>query len=201
MSEVIKISTDVHNGTIIQPDVVILQLVNENDGVLRTCATQFDFENPPFEPVEFASQLVETCKVKGGFGLAAPQVGISTRLFVMGSGDEYVAMFNPSILEQSKEQSLVAEGCLSFPMLALKISRPKSIKVEYYDYNGKRHESEFEGLTAHIFQHELDHLDGICYTDRVKPMALKMGLKKRSKFSKLVTRYESVKKRLNSLSE
>jgi peptide deformylase len=201
MSDVIKISTDGYNGTTIQPDIVILQLVDENDPVLRSGTTQFDFEDPCFEPVEFASQLAETCKVKGGFGLAAPQVGISARVFVMGGGDEYVAMFNPSILEESKEHSLVAEGCLSFPMLALKISRPKKIKVEYYDFTGERHETVFEGLTSHVFQHELDHLNGICYTDRAKPMALKMGLKKRDKFSKLVTRYEAAKKRLNSLSE
>ena len=166
MSDVIKISTDGYNGTTIQPDIVILQLVEENDPVLRSGTPQFDFEEPCFEPVEFASQLVETCKVKGGFGLAAPQVGISARVFVMGGGDEYVAMFNPSILEESEEHSLVAEGCLSFPMLALKISRPKKIKVEYYDFTGERHETVFEGLTSHVFQHELDHLNGITMHDR-----------------------------------
>ena len=144
----------------------------------------FDFSNPDVDTMEFSSQLVETCRLKGGFGLAAPQVGMSVRVFVMGSGEEYVAMFNPSILESSKEESLVAEGCLSFPMLVLKISRPKKIKVEYYDYEGNRHESEFDGLTAHVFQHELDHLNGICYTDRAKPMSLKVGQKKREKFKK-----------------
>ena len=151
--------------------------------------------------MEFSSQLVETCRLKGGFGLAAPQVGMSVRVFVMGSGEEYVAMFNPKILEQSEQETLIAEGCLSFPMLALKISRPKWVAVEYYDYKGERHESTFEGLSSHVFQHELDHLNGICYTDRAKPMSLKMGLKKRSKFNKLVDRYNEVKNRYSNLVE
>ena len=201
MSEVIKISTDGYNGTTIQPDIEVLSLVDENDPILKSKTPDFNFENPDVDPVKFASELVETCKLHNGFGLAAPQVGMSVRAFVMGGGDEYVAMFNPSILEQSQEQSLIAEGCLSFPMLALKISRPKKIKIQYFDFNGDKHEADFEGLTAHVFQHELDHLDGICYTERAKPMSLKMGLKKKDKFNKLVTRYEAAQKRLSDLSK
>lgn len=197
MNDVIKISTDGYTGTTIQPDIELLSLVGENDSILRCKTPDFDFENPDVDPIKFASQLVETCKSNKGFGLAAPQVGISTRVFVMGNGEEYVAMFNPSILEQSEEHSIISEGCLSFPMLVLKISRPKRIRVQYYDYDGIRHESQFDGLTSHIFQHELDHLDGLCYTDRVKPLSLKMGLKKKVKIEKLVKRYESVKKQLN----
>ena len=200
MSEVITFDTEsaLTTGNYIQ-SIDILSLVDEDDPILRRVTPDFDFNNPIVDPNKFASQLVETCKIKGGFGLASPQVGMSVRVFVMGAGDEYVAMFNPSILESSKEESLVAEGCLSFPMLALKISRPKKIKVEYYDYSGNRHESEFDGLTAHVFQHELDHLNGICYTDRAKPMSLKMGLKKRGKINKLVSRYNLAKKVMNQV--
>lgn len=199
MDDMIKISTDGYNGTTIQPDIEILALVDENDPVLKSKSTYFDFENPVVDPIKFASQLVETCKIKGGFGLAAPQVGYLLKVFVMGSGEDYVAFFNPKILNQSKETSLVAEGCLSFPMLALKIERPSAVEVEYQDYNGVVRTGTFTGLSAQCFQHELDHLDGICYTERAKPMALKMGLKKRGKFHKLVDRYNKAQNKIQTL--
>lgn len=199
MDDMIKISTDGYNGTTIQPDIEILALVEENDPVLKNKSVEFDFEDPVVNPLEFASQLVETCKIKGGFGLAAPQVGYLLRVFVMGSGEDYVAFFNPKILNSSEKTSMIAEGCLSFPMLALKIERPEQVEVEYQDFNGVTRTGTFAGLSAHCFQHELDHLDGICYTDRAKPMALKMGLKKRGKFHKLVDRYNKAQNKIKTL--
>lgn len=200
MSDVIKFNTEtaVKEG-VYGPTIDIFSLVGENDPVLRTITTEFDFGSPPIDANEFASQLVETCKAKGGFGLSANQCGYSFRVFVMGAEDEFIACFNPKILSQSEDQSIVAEGCLSFPMLALKVSRPTSIEVEYQDFTGVSHTAKFDGLTSHIFQHELDHLNGICYTDRAKPMALKMGMKKRGKFHKLIDRYESAQKKLKSV--
>lgn len=201
MNEVIKISTDGYNGTTILPDIEILALVDENDPILKSVCPEFDFDDPVVDPVEFSSQLVETCKVKNGYGLASNQVGQLVRMFVMGAGEEYVAMFNPKILQKSEEETLLAEGCLSFPMLALKVSRSNKIVIQYQDFNGEEHNTELHNLSAHVFQHELDHLDGICYTERAKPMALKMGLKKRGKFEKLVERYNAAQNRLNNLSK
>ena len=200
MSDVITFNTEssVKDGFVNKP-IELFSLVDENNPILREKIPDFVFGNSTVDPNEFASTLVETCKSKGGFGLAANQCGFSHRVFVMGSGDDFIACFNPSILEQTKEESLVAEGCLSFPMLALKVSRPKSIVVEYYDFNGEKHQAKFDGLTSHIFQHELDHLNGICYTDRSKPMALKMGYKKREKFNKLIDRYETAQKKLKNI--
>jgi len=173
-------------------------LVPPGSKVLHTKLNEFDFTNPPTDPNELASTLVETCKKNNGLGLSANQCGYSYRVFVMGAGDEFISCFNPKILASSVEESMIAEGCLSFPMLALKVSRPKEIQVEYYDWNGEKHETTFSGMTAHIFQHELDHLDGICYTDRAKPMALKMGLKKRKKFNDLVDRYNKANQKIQS---
>ena len=198
-SDVIKINTDGLTGTTIQPDIEILALVDENDPVLRTKTPEFDFENRSIDPVEFASQLVETCKIKGGFGLAAPQVGVLARVFVMGSEDNYVAFYNPKILNSSKETSLIAEGCLSFPMLALKVERPSQVEVEYQDFNGVTRTGIFSGISAHCFQHELDHLNGVTYLQRAKPLALKMGLKKRDKFETLIHRYNKAQKNKNDL--
>lgn len=200
MSDIIRFDTEsaAREGDY-GPSIDILALVDENDPILRSVSPEFDFENPPVDPNEFASQLAETCKLKGGFGLAANQCGHSLRVFVMGAENEFVAFFNPKIISSSEEHSMVAEGCLSFPMLALKISRPKKIEVEYQDFTGNSHTSTFDGLTAHVFQHELDHLNGICYTDRAKSLALKTGLKKRGKFNKLVERYNSAQKILQNV--
>ena len=202
MSEVISFNTEdaVKYGTTIQ-QTEIFSLVGENDGILTRVMPEFDFENPPVDPMEFASQLVETCRTKGGFGLSANQCGYEYRVFVMGADDQYVAMFNPVVLHTSNEESLVAEGCLSFPMLALKISRPKEVQLQYQDYKGDTHIAEFHGLSAHVVQHEMDHLNGITFIDRAKPMALKMGMKKRSKFGKLVQRYEDAQKKYSLMGE
>lgn len=196
MSEVISFNTqeEIEQSFKEQKPIDIFALVDENSPILRQKLEEFDFSNPPINPNEFASTLVETCRIKGGFGLSANQCGFEHRVFVMGAEDEFVACYNPKILAKSVEESMIAEGCLSFPMLALKITRPKEIQVEYYDFNGERHETTFSGMTAHIFQHELDHIDGICYTERAKPLALKMGLKKRGKFNKLLDRYNLAQK-------
>lgn len=200
MSEVITFNTEtaVVGGSYGQT-IDIFSLVGENDPILRQKTVEFDFGNPPVDPNLFASQLVETCRQKGGFGLSANQCGFEHRVFVMGAEDEYIACYNPSIIAETSERSLVAEGCLSFPLLALKISRPKGIVVEYYDFNGNKHEATFEGMTSHVFQHELDHLNGICYTERCKPMSLKVGLKKRGKFNKMVERYNLAQKVLKTV--
>lgn len=197
MSEMISFNTEdaVKYGSEMR-SIEIFNLVDENDPILKQAVPTFDFENSPVNPMEFASQLSETCRTKGGFGLAANQCGFNYRVFVMGANDEYVGMFNPVILSTSTKESLVVEGCLSFPMLALKISRPEEIVVQYQDYNGVTHTSEFHGLSAHVVQHEIDHLNGITFVERAKPMAIKMGMKKRDKFKKLVNRFETAKRKL-----
>jgi len=108
---------------------------------------------------------------KKGIGLAAPQVGISKRLFVMYSEDwqdKFKYFFNPSVLESSKQTNIDTEGCLSFPGEYLEIERPNWIKVEYHDYLGtKFSDEELIGYTVRCFLHELDHLDGITFNERV----------------------------------
>jgi peptide deformylase len=99
----------------------------------------------------------------------------------MGAGEEYIACFNPKVISSEGEAHL-AELCASFPLLQLRITRAKSIKVEYQDWTGKTHTTTFDGISARIFLHELDHMNGMVYTDKAKPLALKSGLKKVEKF-------------------
>ena len=185
MSEVFKYNTEesVQQSTGQQPT---LALVAENNPILKEIMPEFDFKNPPVNPMALATVLVETCKLHKGYGLSANQCGFKHRVFVMGAEDSFVAFFNPKIIWNSDDESNMMEGCLSFPLLGLRINRPSTIEVEYQDFNGQTHTTMLNGLSARVFQHELDHLNGIVYTERVKPMALQSGMKKRNKVMKMV---------------
>jgi len=178
-------------------ELSVFELIPENSPILREVMPEFDFKNPPVNPNEFASTLVETCKKYNGYGLSANQCGYRYRVFVMGAGDDYVAFFNPKIVESIGESHIV-EACLSFPLLGLRITRPKEVVVEYQDFVGAKHTTRFSGISARCFLHELDHMNGIVYTDRAKPLALKFGLDKRQKtmktFIKNQTKYMNAMK-------
>ena len=118
-----------------------------------------------------------------GIGLAANQIGFTKRVFAMGSENiegfpTPFALFNPRIIKTSQEQDIYKEGCLSYPGLFLSIKRSSVIQVEYQDSKGNVHETAMSGLIARCFQHELEHLDGICFVDKVSSMKLQLAMKK-----------------------
>ena len=108
--------------------------------------------------------MKETLIDANGVGLAAPQVGILRRVVLVDTGDEVLELINPSLLETSGEQ-VGAEGCLSVPGKYGQVKRPNYAKVRAQDRNGNWFEAEGEELIARCFCHELDHLDGILYTE------------------------------------
>ena len=163
----------------------LFALLPENHPMLKEVLLDFDFKNPSVDPSEFASTLVETCKHHRGYGLSANQCGFPYRVFVMGTDNEYVAFFNPEIVDSEGESHMV-EGCLSFPLLGLAITRASTVQVKYQDFNGEIKLAKFSGISARCFQHELDHMNGIVYTDRVKPLALQQGMEKRNKILKQI---------------
>jgi peptide deformylase len=169
-------------------NIPIFDLVSENDPILREVLPEFDFTNPPVNPMEFASSLVETCKQHKGYGLSANQCGFRHRVFVMGSGEQYVAFFNPELINISQQESHLVEGCLSFPLLGLSITRPAEVGVRYQDFSGEWKGTTLSGISARCFLHELDHMNGIVYTSKVKPLALQSGMKKRDKLLKMVNK-------------
>jgi peptide deformylase len=119
----------------------------------------------------------------GGIGLAANQIGLAKRVFVMGSNNiegfpAPFALFNPHIIEASTEMVLDREGCLSYPGLFLTINRSEWIVAEYQDSQGNTKEVKINGYLAKCFQHELDHLDGVCFVDKVSQMKLNLAMKK-----------------------
>lgn len=187
---VLKINTgdaaSLGEATSVIEQIETFSLVPENDPILRQVMPEFDFENAIINPSDFASSLVETCKRNNGLGLSANQCGFPYRVFVMGAGEEFVAHFNPKVIS-AKGESHMEEGCLSFPLLGFRITRPAEIVVEYQDHFGEKHTKEYHGISARCFLHELDHMNGMLYTDRVKPLARTFGMKKREKvFQKFV---------------
>ena len=108
--------------------------------------------------------MKETLADANGVGLAAPQVGILRRVVLVDTGEEVLELINPSLLETSGEQ-VGAEGCLSVPGKYGLVKRPNYAKVRAQDRNGNWFEAEGEELIARCFCHELDHLDGILYTE------------------------------------
>ena len=108
--------------------------------------------------------MVETMKDAHGVGLAAPQIGILRRVVVVDTGEEVLELVNPTLLETGGEQ-MGAEGCLSVPGKYGLVNRPHYAKVRAQDRNGDWYEAEGEEIIARCFCHELDHLDGIVYTE------------------------------------
>jgi peptide deformylase len=105
-------------------------------------------------------------------------------MFVMGNQDRMYACFNPRILSFSEETEMDREGCLSFPGLWVNIRRAKTIVAEYYDVDGNKQEQTFSGIIARCYQHELDHLDGVCFVERAAKLSLKMARERQSKWLK-----------------
>ena len=116
--------------------------------------------------VKLVDDMLETMYEAPGIGLAAPQVGVNKRLFVWDIGDGAHAMVNPEIVEGEGEW-VFEEGCLSVPGLYWEIVRPKEIHLTGYDLDGNEVSIEADELLARLFQHELDHLDGVMLIDHL----------------------------------
>lgn len=167
----------------------VYDLVKSTDLILKQNCKPFDFANPPIDPIHLASSLFETMFKHSGLGLAAPQVGIPYRVFVVGyDNTNKQVFFNPEIIERSIKEDDHLEGCLSFKRLFLKVSRPQEIKIKYQHVNGEWKEEKYVGLTARCIQHEYDHLDGICFTERVGKTTLMMAREKERKLRIKMTR-------------
>jgi peptide deformylase len=156
-----------------------IKLVAEDSEVLREVADYWDWETDG-DPSELVKAMSKLMVLHGGIGLAAPQCGIAKRIFVMGNSDHLVACINPEIISGS-ERVREQEGCLSFPDLWMYVERYKDISVEYYNVAGEKVQQEFNGLMARVYQHELDHLNSICFDDRVGKLVLERAKEKRKK--------------------
>lgn len=118
-----------------------------------------------------AQEMIKLMHESNGVGLAANQVGLNKRIFVMqcekANPESLYHFVNPKILECSSEKSLEQEGCLSFPKLYVSVERNKTANLEWQDLDGKIHQKTFYGLEAICVQHELDHLNGIVFINHL----------------------------------
>jgi len=113
-----------------------------------------------------------------GIGLAANQVGVPYRVFAMRGSPENFVCFNPRVVQPSESLISLEEGCLTFPGLTVKIKRPQHIRVRFQTPNGDTLTKQFTGMTARIFQHEIDHLDGIVFYNRANRVHRDTALEK-----------------------
>ncbi len=144
------------------------------DPVLRQRAHEID--NVDGRLVRLADSMVETMYAAPGVGLAATQVGVEKRLFVYDVGDGPQVVVNPTISESRGEWDF-EEGCLSIPELHWNIIRPKEVHFRGYDLEGNEISIDADEYLARVFQHEMDHLDGILLTERLDPDTRKIAMK------------------------
>jgi peptide deformylase len=162
-----------------------LKLVKFTDPILKRIPEKFDFSNPQIDPVYLASSMFHTMFKHKGFGLSANQVGYSLSVFTVGLDDSNKQIFfNPKIVEVAKEIEETIEGCLSYPNLFLKIKRPKWVVIDWQHIDGKSNERRYEGLTARIILHEMDHQNGSNFTNLVGKTTLMMAREKVKKINK-----------------
>jgi peptide deformylase len=113
------------------------------------------------------SDMLETMRAAPGVGLAGPQVGVIERVVVWEVDEEHGAIINPVLIDPSEEMLTAEEGCLSLPGLAYPVERHARITVEGIDQRGRPLHIEAEDYLARVFQHEIDHLDGVLFIDRL----------------------------------
>ena len=127
----------------------------------------------PVEKVDAATRrlmdnMLETMHAANGIGIAAPQVGVSLQVAIINAKDGAFPIINPSVTKTSKRSETSEEGCLSIPGAFGLVTRPTTITVSYETLAGERVTQEASGLMARVFQHEIDHLNGILFTQRAK---------------------------------
>tara|TARA_B110000503_G_scaffold1637_1_gene2118 strand:- start:804 stop:1331 length:528 start_codon:yes stop_codon:yes gene_type:complete len=172
---------------------MIYKLIEPTNFLLNTRMEDFTIQylkdTHSMTPAELLEALAETMTSYGGIGLSANQCGIPIRAFAMymnfDQHNKDIALFmNPKVIWESEDTELFKEGCLTYPNLFLNVRRPKTIEFTYTDKDGNEAKSKFSGLTARIFQHEYDHMEGTNFTKLVSKLKLEMGMKKALKISK-----------------
>ena len=150
------------------------------DPILRQRAPEVTEVTPEIR--KLIEDMFETMYAEEGVGLAAPQVGVPARVIVIDpqleEGSAPMALINPVLCESGKDLERGEEGCLSIPGLKDIVERASTVVVEGLKVDGEVHRIEAEGLLARILQHEIDHLEGILFIDRVSPLKRKLLLAK-----------------------
>jgi len=164
----------------------MLKLITHPDPILDKQLPDFDWDNPVMDPSELEEHLVKLMWEHNGIGLAANQAGVETKVFAIMTRNlsgvtEPFAVFNPKIIAVSDEQESGEEGCLSFPGLFFQVKRSSHVVAEFFDRDKNLCIIRFDGVDARCFQHEYDHLNGVCFTSKVSKLKLDLAVKKQRK--------------------
>ena len=178
---------------------MILPIVAYGDPVLKKQAKEITKDYPNLDTL--IDNMFETMYGAYGVGLAAPQIGLSIRLFIVDASpfaeDEFLetdeqetlknfkrVFINPVILEESGDEWAFNEGCLSIPDVREDVFRQPNIKIQYQDQDFNTHTEELSGLAARVFQHEYDHIEGVLFTDKLSALKKRLIKGKLANISK-----------------
>ncbi|MCH4823559.1 peptide deformylase [Gramella lutea] len=178
---------------------MILPIVAYGDPVLKKKAKEIDKDYPKLE--ELIDNMWDTMYNAYGVGLAAPQIGLPIRMFMIDPApfaeDEELpedekeqlkdlrkVFINPQIIEEEGEEWAFSEGCLSIPEVREDVFRKPDITIEYYDENWEKHTEKYSGLAARVIQHEYDHIEGILFTDKLSSLKKRLIKGKLASISK-----------------
>ena len=159
-----------------------IPLLHESDPILHTEPLSWNFDEMP-NPSRMYLVMLENMVAHYGLGLSANQIGMPVKVFAMrvDDSDNAIVCFNPKIIKESDETVMMKEGCLSYPQLYLNVKRPQAIEGTYQNADGDEINVHFEGLAARIFHHEMDHMEGNTFLNRVSRVFLQSARRKQKK--------------------
>ena len=144
----------------------MLEVITIGNEILKEKAALVSDINEDTE--KFVQEMIETMENKSGIGLAAPQVAVKKRVFITNAPGDILRVFiNPDIILTSQELDDYEEGCLSVPGVYANLTRPEAVTIQAWDLKGKVFRLDADGILARVIQHELDHLNGILFPDRL----------------------------------
>jgi peptide deformylase len=162
--------------------IQVFQYPHETLMETSTAWTEGDIIEGYDDKEKFEADMIKLMLDEKGMGLAANQIGITKRFFAIGhesfdTFEKHAIIWNPQVINFSKEKVIDVEGCLSFKDIFIKVERPKTIEVKYETTQGKTKFAKLDGMESTCFQHELDHLDGITFNKRVSKIRWQMANK------------------------
>lgn len=155
-----------------------MNLLKHTDPALKKKSVAFDFTSPPFDPYQFSHELVKFMYENNGICVAAPQVGMPYRIFAMRGAPENFVCFNPRVVMASEQEVRLDEISLTYPELCVKIKRSQHCKVRFTTPNGEVKTETYTGMTARVFQHCMDFLDGEVFYHKANPIHREQALRK-----------------------
>ncbi len=171
---------------------MILPIYKYGQTVLRKVGTEIDKDYPELQTL--VDNMFETMNFSEGIGLAAPQIGRAIRLFIIDLApfkdeqpeiaDFKKVFINAKIIDSSEETSEYNEGCLSIPGINENVERPETITIKYQDLEFNEYTETYSGFQARVIQHEYDHIEGILFTDKIKPLRRQLLKRKLTNIAK-----------------